>query len=414
MSTGDLQLLRTLRAGRDDGPVGHHGDDAGRVRGEVPGLGRGAVRGGDAGLDGLADAAGSRTKLAGVYLAGGSVHPGAGVPMATLSGRFAADAARSVAARTSLRPRGGARRVQLVVPRRAQRRRSARADDHRVRRQRVLAVLRAGAGPVALGDGRPARALRDQRGGVRARGDAWVLSEYGPARSERAPGRCVGAAAWRGRATALVVRFDERTAVFGQRVAGVVRLFPSALPAAPSGPRQPRAHTWWGVAPHAHVEAELTHPALAARGRVPRRELRRRAARGGVLDWSWSRASLVDRAAVLYDARRVDGSRAAARAGVPRDGRVEPLEAPRRVELGRSRWWLPRTTRTDGGEARVVRTLEDTPFYARSELETSLGGRGWRRCTSRCRSSASARRWSRRCCRFASVAGDGRDQGRTL
>jgi 1-hydroxycarotenoid 3,4-desaturase len=35
---------------------------------------------------------GSRTKLAGVYLAGGSVHPGAGVPMATLSGRFAAEA----------------------------------------------------------------------------------------------------------------------------------------------------------------------------------------------------------------------------------------------------------------------------------------------------------------------------------
>jgi len=33
---------------------------------------------------------GARTKLAGLYLAGGSVHPGAGVPMATLSGRHAA------------------------------------------------------------------------------------------------------------------------------------------------------------------------------------------------------------------------------------------------------------------------------------------------------------------------------------
>ena len=32
----------------------------------------------------------ARTKLAGLYLAGGSVHPGAGVPMATLSGRYAA------------------------------------------------------------------------------------------------------------------------------------------------------------------------------------------------------------------------------------------------------------------------------------------------------------------------------------
>ena len=31
-----------------------------------------------------------RTRLPGLYLAGGEVHPGAGVPMATLSGRLAA------------------------------------------------------------------------------------------------------------------------------------------------------------------------------------------------------------------------------------------------------------------------------------------------------------------------------------
>ncbi|MEO1247371.1 MAG: 1-hydroxycarotenoid 3,4-desaturase CrtD [Pseudomonadota bacterium] len=37
---------------------------------------------------------GSRSKLEGLYLAGGSVHPGPGVPMAALSGRIAADAVR--------------------------------------------------------------------------------------------------------------------------------------------------------------------------------------------------------------------------------------------------------------------------------------------------------------------------------
>ncbi|TFF22949.1 phytoene desaturase [Jiella endophytica] len=35
---------------------------------------------------------GARTKLAGLYLCGGSVHPGAGLPMAALSGRIAAEA----------------------------------------------------------------------------------------------------------------------------------------------------------------------------------------------------------------------------------------------------------------------------------------------------------------------------------
>jgi 1-hydroxycarotenoid 3,4-desaturase len=35
---------------------------------------------------------GAETRIPGLYLAGGSVHPGAGVPMATLSGRIAAEA----------------------------------------------------------------------------------------------------------------------------------------------------------------------------------------------------------------------------------------------------------------------------------------------------------------------------------
>ena len=43
---------------------------------------------------------GARTRLRGLYLAGGSVHPGAGVPMVTLSGRFAAQAAAADLAST--------------------------------------------------------------------------------------------------------------------------------------------------------------------------------------------------------------------------------------------------------------------------------------------------------------------------
>jgi 1-hydroxycarotenoid 3,4-desaturase len=35
---------------------------------------------------------GARTVIPGLYLAGGGVHPGAGIPMATLSGRHAAEA----------------------------------------------------------------------------------------------------------------------------------------------------------------------------------------------------------------------------------------------------------------------------------------------------------------------------------
>ena len=42
-------------------------------------------------MDGIFSAAGGRTAIPGLYLAGGSVHPGPGVPMAALSGRLAAE-----------------------------------------------------------------------------------------------------------------------------------------------------------------------------------------------------------------------------------------------------------------------------------------------------------------------------------
>lgn len=47
----------------------------------------------------------SRTKLRGLYLTGGSVHPGPGVPMAALSGRAAAHAVTEDLASTTLSPR---------------------------------------------------------------------------------------------------------------------------------------------------------------------------------------------------------------------------------------------------------------------------------------------------------------------
>jgi carotenoid 1,2-hydratase len=46
------------------------------------------------------------------------------------------------------------------------------------------------------------------------------------------------------------------------------------------------------------------------------------------------------------------------------------------MALPRGFWRLPRTTRTDRGtQARVMQTLEDSPFYARSVVETHLLGR---------------------------------------
>ncbi len=206
----------------------------------------------------------------------------------------------------------------------------------------------------------------------------WVLSEYGRRDVEReAEAMAVGGSwiGWEG--DALVVRFDERTAVGGRRVSGEVRLRPSATFDAPVRLDGRGRHVWWGVAPHARVEVELRRPGALRFtgagyhdtnfGAEPLEE--------GFAAWQWARVSGAGRTAVIYDAQRRDGTALRLGRVFGADGSLGECEAPREVRLGRTRWWVPRSTRCDaGGDARVVRTLEDTPFYARSEIAADLAG----------------------------------------
>ena len=56
------------------------------------------------------------------------------------------------------------------------------------------------------------------------------------------------------------------------------------------------------------------------------------------------------------------------------DGSVQHFPPPEAVALPRTGWRIARATRATHGNARVLRTLEDTPFYARSLLRTQLLG----------------------------------------
>jgi carotenoid 1,2-hydratase len=93
--------------------------------------------------------------------------------------------------------------------------------------------------------------------------------------------------------------------------------------------------------------------------------------------WDWSRTSGRGGVRILYDVtRREEEDREFALAlDVGRDGRVSLVAAPDRVWLPRTRWRIARGTRSQAGHpARVLATLEDTPFYARSIISTGLAG----------------------------------------
>ncbi|WP_428374635.1 hypothetical protein [Lichenicoccus sp.] len=91
--------------------------------------------------------------------------------------------------------------------------------------------------------------------------------------------------------------------------------------------------------------------------------------------WDWCRAPLSqDRTAILYDATDRSGETRELALQVDRSGRATPFEAAAQVRLPRTRWRLPRHTRSDATGAHIARTLQDSPFYARSVLHTNLLG----------------------------------------
>ncbi|WP_232629069.1 carotenoid 1,2-hydratase [Methylobacterium sp. Leaf118] len=174
----------------------------------------------------------------------------------------------------------------------------------------------------------------------------------------------------------LTIRLDERSAPVPRALRGTVRVRPRALTAQPFTLDSHGLHRWWPMAPHCDVEATFADPDLAWRG-------------SGYLDtndgdgrledsfsdWTWCRASLTRGSAILYDVRRRDGSGQNLTLRFDADGTHREMRPPLAASLPPTGLWrMPRTTRSNDGQAQVVKTFEDTPFYARSLLASTLDG----------------------------------------
>lgn len=205
------------------------------------------------------------------------------------------------------------------------------------------------------------------------RGASWTMTERGAVALTREAGAlAVGPSAMRWTGEGLIIDIDEIAAPIPWRVRGRVRIAPEAISSTvyPLAPR----HWWRPIATRAAVTVEMEAPALSWRG-------------DGYLDcnwgdepleagfraWTWSRAHLKDGAAVLYESLRRDGSVEALALRFDRAGAAAPFAAPAPWTLPRGFWGVGRTTRAQGAP-RLVRTLEDAPFYTRSQLATRLLG----------------------------------------
>jgi carotenoid 1,2-hydratase len=215
------------------------------------------------------------------------------------------------------------------------------------------------------------------------RSATWALTERGSSEVRRGPSQLtIGASSLRWERGELLIELREQTSPFPSpirgRIVGRVRVIPVVHHGAPQALDAAGRHLWWAVAPLCRVEVELTEPSLrwsgtgyhdANAGDAPLED--------DFHGWDWSRADVDGRPVILYDATARDGRRTRSRLArrYHPDGGAEVIELPSEHPLGRTRWGVSRGTRCDRGErARVARTLEDAPFYARSVLSTSLLG----------------------------------------
>jgi carotenoid 1,2-hydratase len=180
---------------------------------------------------------------------------------------------------------------------------------------------------------------------------------------------------WNGQT--LSIDIDERGAPLPRRVRGRVRVSPLGLSTFGTALDRAGRHRWGPIAPCARVEVELQEPGLRWHGNAyldsneGDEPIERAFTR-----WDWLRAPLADgRCAVLYDVQPRDGTPRLIGARFAADGSVEPFSLAERQTLPATRWWrVDRRVPTDGRPAHIARTLEDTPFYARSLLRLALDG----------------------------------------
>jgi len=207
----------------------------------------------------------------------------------------------------------------------------------------------------------------------------WAMTERGQTQVQRSAREfAVGPSRVHWDGQSVCFELDEWANPLPRRVRGRVRVHPQALSTFVAPLDDGGSHRWGPIAPCSRVEVEFDEPGLrwAGHGYLDSNEGDEPIDRPFV-DWDWSRATLADGStAVVYDVRQKQGGDRVITQHFHPDGRSEAFAAPPRQALPRTAWRVARSMRSDADAAppRVLRALEDTPFYSRALLESSLFG----------------------------------------
>ena len=206
----------------------------------------------------------------------------------------------------------------------------------------------------------------------------WAMTERGAQHCQRDEKQfTIGPSQVRWEDNTLVIDIDEIAVPLPRRVRGQVRVqadtwFDFSTPIDSAG-----KHRWGPLAPSARVEVDLQQPAQQWTGHayLDSNEGDEPIDRS-CHEWDWSRSLMKDGStAVIYDIQGKAGlqpDKLLALRFMP-DGTVNHFQAPPRIHLSPTAWRIQRRMRSEAS-VQVKEQLEDTPFYQRALLQSSLMG----------------------------------------
>ena len=203
----------------------------------------------------------------------------------------------------------------------------------------------------------------------------WTMTERGRAALRRDETHYVlgpSHLTWTG--NALRLEIDERTMPLPGRVRGHIELTPNAMTGQPFALDAAGRHMWWPLAPSAHVKVSLEGPEWRWEGPgYLDRNWGSEPLEAAFASWAWSRTHFGKKSVLFYDAQPRTGQPRSLALCVDADGAVSHIAPPGATPLPRTAWRLDRVSRSET-PARLVRSLEDTPFYARASVESRWQG----------------------------------------
>jgi carotenoid 1,2-hydratase len=202
-------------------------------------------------------------------------------------------------------------------------------------------------------------------------GKYWTLTERGRSALTRTPDRLgIGPSAWTWTGDRLVVDIAEWTVPIPKRLRGRITVDPGPLFHSSFELHENGRHQWQPIAPCAAVEVDFEQPNLAWQGKAyVDMNAGAEPLEAGFKHWNWSRRDGGETTRIHYDVMPRSGKRRELALECRRDGTCTHFAAEPISPLPRTGWRVARASHSlDGLEARIGRTLEDTPFYSRSML----------------------------------------------